>query len=335
MTATTATKAPKKTGTRKELGKSSNLRVQPARPLVLPETVACDAQAFKLGLKVVRPCVARDDTRPVLNSVLIEAAGATVSMVACDGFHIAAARTPITGDLPVANHQALLLDEEHADVIATRIGHQRYAQGHNVPARITFQSSTADLVSTGSRAYYQAAGITLNASDIGRVAKGNTRPLPHDYPAPSTSKYPDWRRVLDQPEDKLRAVVRMQVDNLRGIIPEIADYVQLTFHEHRLTARALIADGKELYELTPARFDGQPSHLKLETPTVQTRGLGLTGSEKYAFNARLMRKWLANLGGANHIDVYYYGANRMLYIVSGEPDDSLILEYGIMPMNLR
>jgi DNA polymerase III subunit beta len=212
-------------------GSSFHLRVLPSEdfpkfPEESGEPLKIPAPALAATTELVARAASRDDMRPVLTGVLVNAAGGEMTMVATDSYRLAVKRTELEGE----------------------IGGELEA---NIPARalrelgrlITAESiEDVEVVLLRNQAVFKAGAIVLNT----RLIEG---------------QFPNFRQLLPESYEHDVRLPRADFLDVTRRVSQLAQRnapLRLSFSAGELTVAASTPDVGDAEETMPAAFEGEP-----------------------------------------------------------------------------
>jgi DNA polymerase III subunit beta len=211
-------------------GSSFHLRVLPAEdfpkfPDAGEQPLAIPAKALAETVDVVARAASRDDMRPVLTGVLVNAAGAEMTMVATDSYRLAVKRTAldpgIEGELE-ANIPARALRELGRIVAAEDV-------------------ESVEVSLLPNQAVFKAGAIVLNT----RLIDG---------------QFPNFRQLLPESYDHDVRLPRAEFLEVARRVSQLAQRnapLRLAFRSGELTIAASTPDVGDAEETMPAAFEGE------------------------------------------------------------------------------
>jgi DNA polymerase III subunit beta len=212
-------------------GSSFHLRLLPAEdfpkfPDAQGEPLTIPAAALASSVELVARAASRDDMRPVLTGVLVNAAGREMTMVATDSYRLAVKRTELESE----------------------IGGELEA---NVPARALRElgrilaAEEVDEVSVTllpNQAVFKAGTIVLNT----RLIDG---------------QFPNFRQLLPESYEHDVRLDRSEFLEVTRRVSQLAQRnapLRLSFEQGKLTVAAETPDVGDAEEAMPAAFEGEP-----------------------------------------------------------------------------
>lgn len=212
-------------------GSSFHLRTLPSEdfprfPDEAGEPLKIPAPAVASTVELVAGAASRDDMRPVLTGVLVNASGSEMTMVATDSYRLAVKRTelesPIGGDLE-ANIPARALRELGRIVSADGV-------------------EEVSIVLQRNQAVIEAGGTVL----VTRLIEG---------------QFPNFRQLLPESYEHDVRLPRSELLEVTRRVSQLAQRnapLRLSFSPGELTVAASTPDVGDAQETMPAAFEGEP-----------------------------------------------------------------------------
>ncbi len=212
-------------------GSSFHLRTLPADdfprfPEAEAEPMRIPAPAFASTVELVAPAASRDDMRPVLTGVLVNAADSEMTMVATDSYRLAVKRTEIEGGIGgelEANVPARALRE---------LGRILAAEG----------AEEVEVSLLQNQAVFGAGSVILNT----RLIEG---------------QFPNYRQLLPESYEHDIRLPRAELLEVTRRVSQLAQRnapLRLSLAPGELTVAAETPDVGDARETMPAAFEGEP-----------------------------------------------------------------------------
>jgi DNA polymerase III subunit beta len=221
----------------------------PRLPEVEGETVRLPAGPLAETVELVARAASRDEVRPILTGVLVQAEGNRLTMVATDSYRLSVKHTEL----------------EQA------VGSELEA---NVPARalrelariITAEAADdVEIAMSRNQAIFRAAGVTLSS----RLIEG---------------QFPSWRQLIPEAFEHEVRLPREEFLEITRRISQLAQRnapLRLAFAEGELTVAAETPDVGDASEAMPAPYTGEPLEIAFN-PQYLIDGADSVGSEEVA-----------------------------------------------------
>lgn len=235
-------------------GARFHLRTLPAEdfprlPEFEGEAVKLPAAPLAETIELVARAASRDEVRPILTGVLVQAEGDRLTMVATDSYRLsvkhAALETPVTQSLE-ANVPARAL-RELARIVATE------------------GAEEVEISMPRNQAIFRAAGVTLTS----RLIEG---------------QFPSWRQLIPETFEHEVRLPRAEFLEIARRISQLAQRnapLRLAFAEGELTVAAETPDIGDASEAMPAPYSGEPLEIAFN-PQFLVEGIESIGSEELA-----------------------------------------------------
>ncbi len=235
-------------------GARFHLRTLPAEDF--PRLPELDGEAVKLPARplaetidLVARAASRDEVRPILTGVLVQAEGERLTMVATDSYRLsvkhASLETPLSEPLE-ANVPARAL-RELARIIS--------AEG----------ADEVEIAMPRNQAIFRTAGVTLSS----RLIEG---------------QFPSWRQLIPETFEHEVRLPREEFLEITRRISQLAQRnapLRLAFAEGELTVAAETPDIGDASEGMPAPYSGEPLEIAFN-PQFLVEGVESVGSEEVA-----------------------------------------------------
>ena len=197
----------------------------PQLPQCAGERFAVSRVAFTETVDRVAPSASRDETRPVLNGVLVHFSKHLVRMVATDSYRLSVKETPlessVTGTLQAITPARTLLELSH---IAA-----------------TVSEDTISILPTENQILFQVGGVTL----ISRLIDG---------------QFPSYKQLIPETFDYEVAIDRDEfLEAIRrvSLLAQKSTPLRLRFADNTLTVSAESQDVGKAHEAMPVQFVGE------------------------------------------------------------------------------
>jgi DNA polymerase-3 subunit beta len=233
-------------------GARFHLRTLPAEDFPrLPEpdgeTVKLPAGPLAETIELVARAASRDEVRPILTGVLVQAEGDTLTMVATDSYRLSVKHTVIEGGVPQqleANVPARAL-RELARVIASE------------------GADEVEIAMPRNQALFRAGGVLLSS----RLIEG---------------QFPSWRQLIPE---SFEHEVRLPREELLEVTRRVSQLAQrnaplrLSMAEGELTVSAETPDVGDASEGMPAPYSGEPMEIAFN-PQFLIDGIDSVGADE-------------------------------------------------------
>ena len=221
----------------------------PRLPELEGETVKLPAAPLAETIELVARAASRDEVRPILTGVLLQAEGSALTMVATDSYRLSVKHTEL--EAPVG-----------ADARGERPGPRSARAGaDHLPAA----AEEVEIALPRNQAVFSAAGIVLSS----RLIEG---------------QFPSWRQLIPE---SFEHDVRLPREELLEITRRISQLAQrnaplrLAFAEGELTVAAETPDIGDASEGMPAPYSGEPLEIAFN-PQFLVEGIESVATEQVA-----------------------------------------------------
>jgi DNA polymerase-3 subunit beta len=235
-------------------GARFHLRTLPAEdfprlPELEGETVSLPAAPLAATIELVARAASRDEVRPILTGVLLQAEGKRLTMVATDSYRLSVKHTELEGEIG----QALEA---------------------NVPARALRElariaaAEDADEVEIAlprNQVVFRVAGVVLSS----RLIEG---------------QFPSWRQLVPESFEHEVRLPRAEFLEIARRVSQLAQRnapLRLAFAEGELTVAAETPDIGDASEALPAPYSGEPLEIAFN-PQFLVEGIESVASEELA-----------------------------------------------------
>ncbi len=221
----------------------------PRLPTVEGETVKLPAAPLAATIDLVARAASRDEVRPILTGVLMQAEGTRLTMVATDSYRLSVKHTELEAAIsqPLeANIPARAL-RELARIIA--------AEG----------AEEVEIALPGNQVVFGAAGVVLSS----RLIEG---------------QFPSWRQLVPESFEHEVRLPRTEFLEIARRISQLAQRnapLRLAFAEGELTVAAETPDIGDASESMPAPYSGEPLEIAFN-PQFLVEGVESVASEELA-----------------------------------------------------
>jgi DNA polymerase III subunit beta len=215
-------------------GARFHLRTLPAEdfprlPEIEDEIVKLPATPLAETIELVARAASRDEVRPILTGVLVQAEGSTVTMVATDSYRLSVKHTEVQATVPralEANVPARAL-RELARVIASE------------------NAEDVEIALPRNQALFRAGGVLLSS----RLIEG---------------QFPSWRQLIPESFEHEVRLPRAELLEVTRRVSQLAQRnapLRLTLAEGELTVAAETPDVGDASEAMPAPYTGEPMEI--------------------------------------------------------------------------
>ena len=223
----------------------------PRLPEFEGEAVKLPATPLAQTIDLVARAASRDEVRPILTGVLVQAEGETLTMVATDSYRLSVKHTALESSVAQtleANVPARAL-RELARIIT--------AEG----------AEEVEIAMPRNQAIFRAAGVTLSS----RLIEG---------------QFPSWRQLIPESFEHEVRLPREEFLEITRRISQLAQRnapLRLAFAEGDLRVAAETPDIGDASESMPAPYTGEPLEIAFN-PQFLVEGVESVGSEELALN---------------------------------------------------
>ena len=235
-------------------GARFHLRTLPAEdfprlPELDGETVKLPGGPLAATIDLVARAASRDEVRPILTGVLLQAEGKTLTMVATDSYRLSVKHTALeseVGQALEANVPARAL-RELARIVSSE------------------GAEEVEIALPRSQVVFQAAGVLLSS----RLIEG---------------QFPSWRQLVPESFEHEVRLPREEFLEIARRISQLAQRnapLRLAFAEGELTVAAETPDIGDASEGMPAPYSGEPLEIAFN-PQFLVEGIESVGSEELA-----------------------------------------------------
>jgi DNA polymerase-3 subunit beta len=223
----------------------------PRLPELEGEAVKLPAAPLAQTIELVARAASRDEVRPILTGVMVQAEGDRLTMVATDSYRLSVKHTALESpiDQPLeANVPARALRE-----LARIIG----AEG----------ADEVEIAIPRNQAIFRASGVTLSS----RLIEG---------------QFPSWRQLIPESFEHEVRLPREEFLEIARRISQLAQRnapLRLAFAEGELKVAAETPDIGDASESMPAPYSGEPLEIAFN-PQFLVEGVESVGSEELALN---------------------------------------------------
>ena len=229
-----------------------HLRILPAEdfprlPEIEEETASLPAAPLAQTIELVARAASRDEVRPILTGVLLQAEATTLTMVATDSYRLSVKRTEL--EAPVS--QTL-----EANVPARALREL---------ARIAGEEGDVEIALQRNQVIFRTAGTVLSS----RLIEG---------------QFPSWRQLIPESFEHEVRLPREEFLEIARRISQLAQRnapLRLAFAEGELTVAAETPDIGDASETMPAPFSGEPLEIAFN-PQFLVEGVESVASEELA-----------------------------------------------------
>lgn len=233
-------------------GAKFHLRTLPAEdfprlPEIEGETVGLPAGPLAQTIDLVARAASRDEVRPILTGVLLQAEATTLTMVATDSYRLSVKRTEL--ETPVS--QTL-----EANVPARALREL---------ARIASGEGDVEIALQRNQVVFRTAGTVLSS----RLIEG---------------QFPSWRQLIPESFEHEVRLPREEFLEIARRISQLAQRnapLRLAFAEGELTVAAETPDIGDASEAMPAPFSGEPLEIAFN-PQFLVEGVESVASDELA-----------------------------------------------------
>ena len=221
----------------------------PRLPELEGETVKLPGAPLAATIDLVARAASRDEVRPILTGVLLQAEASTLTMVATDSYRLSVKHTELespVGQALEANVPARALRE-----LARIIG----AEG----------AEEVEIALPRNQVVFRAAGVLLSS----RLIEG---------------QFPSWRQLVPESFEHEVRLPREEFLEIARRISQLAQRnapLRLAFAEGELTVAAETPDIGDAREAMPAPYSGEPLEIAFN-PQFLVEGIESVGSEELA-----------------------------------------------------
>ncbi|HEX2129442.1 MAG TPA: DNA polymerase III subunit beta, partial [Solirubrobacterales bacterium] len=223
----------------------------PRLPEFEGDPVKLPAAPLAQTIELVARAASRDEVRPILTGVLVQADGEQLTMVATDSYRLSVKHTAL--ETPVAQPLEANVPARALRELARIIG----AEG----------AEEVEIAMPRNQAIFRAAGVTLSS----RLIEG---------------QFPSWRQLIPESFEHEVRLPREEFLEIARRISQLAQRnapLRLAFAEGELKVAAETPDIGDASESMPAPYSGEPLEIAFN-PQFLVEGVESVGSEELAMN---------------------------------------------------